>query len=59
MQGILDSFFWDAFYRSGNDWGQPNAGVLTILGELQKTFDTPSICVLDLACGNGRYAVPR
>lgn len=58
MQTVLDFAYWNTFYRNGNDWGQPNAGMLSILTELQKTFQKIDIHVLDLACGSGRYTVP-
>jgi SAM-dependent methyltransferase len=58
VQTVLDSAYWNTFYGNGNDWGQPNAGVLGILTELQQAFKGTGIHVLDLACGNGRYAVP-
>lgn len=58
QQSVLEGDYWDAFYGDGNDWGQPNAGMLETLEELQKAFSMTEIRALDLACGNGRYTVP-
>jgi len=58
QEPVLDSDYWDSFYREKNDWGKPWPQVLVVAKELQYTFGTPTIRVLDLACGNGRYTIP-
>lgn len=54
---MLDSEYWDSFYENDNNWGQPNTKILCLVKTLQEKFGTTKIRVLDLACGNGRYAV--
>jgi tellurite methyltransferase len=58
QQGVLNASYWDAFYRSGNDWGQPRSQILAIVKDLQQGLNMPAIRVLELACGNGRYVIP-
>ena len=58
QQGVLSLVYWDSFYASGNNWGQPRPQILAIVDELQRTFGAREIRILELACGNGRYAIP-
>jgi SAM-dependent methyltransferase len=54
---FLSRDYWNAFYTT-NDWGQPRQETLEVIKELQGTFGTKSIRVLDLGCGDGRYSIP-
>src|SRR5262245_17253371 len=54
---FLSPDYWNRFYVQ-SDWGQPRQETLEIVKELQGTFRTQTIRILDLGCGDGRYSIP-